>query len=158
MFERKTGRRRTIQTDVRFEHFCFESTEQTGIILNYATLSPLLKTMPCKEVIDKIVAFVAIHMHMRERSHFVVHLICNGMQILDLASLQTFMLKFAQMFKKVYPSELEACYVHGAPAAFASVYELFRSILPKASREKIILVPATAASAGANANANANPE
>jgi hypothetical protein len=148
MFEHASGQRRAARVDVRFEHFCFESTDQTGVILNYATLSPLLKTLTCKEVIDKIVAFVAIHMHMRERSHFVVHLICNGMQILDLASLQTFMLKFAQMFKKVYPSELEACYVHGAPAAFASVYELFRSILPKASREKIILVPAAA---GANA-------
>ena len=31
--------------EFRFDHFCFETDDQQGIILNYATLPPLMKNM-----------------------------------------------------------------------------------------------------------------
>ena len=57
------------------------------------------------------------------------------------------MLKFAQMFKMVFPNELTACYVYGASSVFSSIYELFKSVLPKHSRDKIIIVPSKKSSA-----------
>lgn len=130
-------------TEVRFDHFCFEADDQQSIILNYVALPALLKTTKCKDVIDKIVAFVALHMQVRERKTFMVHLFCKGMLVRDMAHHKTFMMQFAQMFKLTYPTELEVCYVHGAPVVFSSVYDLFRSILPKESRDKIVIVKAT---------------
>lgn len=127
-------------TEVRFDHFCFEADDQQSIILNYVALPALLKTTKCNQIVDKIVAFVALHMQVRERKTFLVHLFCKGMRVRDMAQHRTFMVQFAQMFKMTYPTELEACYVHGAPVVFSSVYDLFRSILPKESRDKIVIV------------------
>ena len=129
-----------ISTEVRFDHFCFEADDQQSIILNYVALPALLRASKCKDVIDKIVAFVGLHMQLRERKTFTIHLFCKGMLVRDMAHHETFMLQFAQMFKLTYPTELESCYVHGAPAVFSSVYDLFRSILPKQSRDKIVIV------------------
>lgn len=130
------------QTTIRFDHFCFETTDKTGIILNYACLTPLLKGQKYNDIIDKIVAFVALHMQIRQVHQFTIHLYCSGMLMRDIHTHKTFMLKFAQMFKMVYPNELEVCYVYGASTVFSSIYELFKSILPKHSRDKIIIVPA----------------
>lgn len=127
-------------TDVRFDHFCFEADDQQSIILNYVALPALLKTSKCNDIIDKIVAFVELHMQVRERKTFMIHLFCKGMLVRDMAHHKTFMMQFAQMFKLTYPTELESCYVHGAPVVFSSVYDLFRSILPKESRDKIVIV------------------
>lgn len=126
--------------DVRFDHFCFESDDQQSVILNYNALTGLLKHTKCKDVIDKIVAFVALHLQVRERKTFAIHLVCKGMLVRDMAYHKAFMMQFAQMFKITYPTELEACYVHGAPVVFSSIYDLFRSILPKESRDKIVIV------------------
>lgn len=131
-----------IATEVRFDHFCFESDDQQSIILNYIAVPGLLKHNKCKDVIDKIVAFVALHLQVRERKTFTIHLFCKGMKVLDMAHHKAFMMQFAQMFKLTYPTELEACFVHGAPIAFSSIYDLFRSILPKTSRNKIVIVKA----------------
>lgn len=130
----------TNTTEVRFDHFCFEADDQQSIILNYIALPALLKTTKCGDIIDKIVAFVALHMQVRERKTFMIHLFCKGMLMRDMAHHKTFMMQFAQMFKLTYPTELESCCVHGAPAVFSSVYDLFRSILPKESRDKIVIV------------------
>jgi hypothetical protein len=127
-------------TEVRFDHFCFEAEDQQSIILNYVALPALLKTTRCNQIVDKIVAFVALHLQVRERTTFSFHLFCNGMRVRDMAQHRTFMIRFAQMFKMTYPTELEACYVHGAPVVFSSVYDLFRSILPTESRNKIVIV------------------
>lgn len=132
----------TDTTTVRFDHFCFEADDQQSIILNYVALPALLKTCKCSDIIDKIVAFVALHMQVRERKTFMIHLFCKGMLVRDMANHKTFMMQFAQMFKLTYPTELESCYVHGAPVVFSSVYDLFRSILPKESRDKIVIVRA----------------
>lgn len=110
------------------------------MILNYATLPPLMQKFGCKTVVDQIVAFVALHMQLRARRSFVVHLSCHGMQLRDMTALRTFMIEMAKVFKVVYPTELEACYVHGAPNIFASVYDLFKTILPKSSRDKIVIM------------------
>jgi len=130
------------QTTIRFDHFCFETIDKTGIILNYSCLTPLLKTYTCKDVIDKIVAFVAVHMQVRTVKQFTIHLFCSGMLMRDMTTHRTFMIKFAQMFKSIYPNELATCYVYGASTVFSSIYELFKSILPKRSRDKIIIVSA----------------
>jgi hypothetical protein len=79
-------------------------------------------------------------MQVRERKTFRFHLFCKGMLMRDMAQHREFMMQVAQMFKLTYPTELEVCYVHGAPTVFASIYELFRTILPKASREKIVIM------------------
>lgn len=128
------------EIDIRFDHFCFEAENKSSIILNYTALPVLLKKESCKTMIDKIVAFVALHMQVRERKTFQIHLFCKGMLVRDMAQHKTFMMQFAQMFKMTYPNELEVCYVYGAPLVFSSVYDLFRSILPKASRDKIVIV------------------
>ena len=125
--------------EFRFDHFCFETDDQRGIILNYATLPPLMKNMGCKNIIDKIVAFVALHMQLRNRKTFVMHLFCKGMKLKNMPTMKTFMVHFAKVFKVTYPSELEICYVIGAPSVFAAIYELFKSILPKESRDKIVI-------------------
>lgn len=135
------------QTTIRFDHFCFETTDKGGIILNYACLTPLIKEYSCKDVIDKIVAFVALHMQVRQVKTFTFHLFCSGMLMRDMTTHKTFMLKFAQMFKMVFPNELTACYVYGASSVFSSIYELFKSVLPKHSRDKIIIVPSKKSSA-----------
>jgi hypothetical protein len=51
--------------ETRFDHFCFEAEDHQSIILNYVALPGLLKHTKCKDVIDKIVAFVALHMQGR---------------------------------------------------------------------------------------------
>ena len=125
--------------EFRFDHFCFETDDKQGIILNYATLPPLMKNMGCKNVIDKIVAFAALHMQLRNRKTFVMHLFCKGMKLKDMPTMKTFMIHFAKVFKVTYPTELQICYVIGAPTIFAAIYELFKSILPKESRDKIVI-------------------
>lgn len=127
--------------ETRFDHFCFETTDTTGIILNYACLTSLLKAQTCKDIIDKIIAFVALHMQVRKTKTFTMHLFCSGMLMRDMTTHKTFMMNIAKMFKMVYPNELKACYVHGAPRVFSSIYELFKTILPKHSRDKIIIIP-----------------
>lgn len=135
-----TSTREQSSIKIRFDHFCFEAENKESIILNYAALPALLKEETCKSIIDKIVAFVALHMQVRERKTFQFHLFCKGMLVRDMSHHKTFMMQFAQMFKMTYPNELEVCYVYGAPLVFSSVYDLFRSILPKASRDKIVIV------------------
>lgn len=62
------------------------------------------------------------------------------MHIRGLNNAKRFMVLFAKMFKKHFPTQLYACYVHQAPSFFSSVYDLLRPILPKASRDKIVIV------------------
>lgn len=138
--ESETDSVATQNQNIRFDHFCFETTDKTGIILNYSCLTALLKQHSYKDVIDKIVAFVALHMQIRKVTQFTIHLFCSGMRMRDMATHKTFMVNIAQMFKMVYPKELATCYVYGASTVFSSIYELFKTILPKHSRDKIIIV------------------
>ena len=123
-----------------FNYFCFESNEETSIILNYLALNQVLTSTRVDEVITRIVLFVKDHMHRRQTEQFTIHLFCNGMVLRNMNQHRSFMLHFAQMFKVNFPKELNACYVHNSPSFFSSIYELLKPILPKASCEKIIIV------------------
>jgi hypothetical protein len=61
------------------------------------------------------------------------------MVIREMAQHRVFMLHFARLFKETFPQELTACYVYNAPSFFSSIYELLRPVLPKSSRDKIIM-------------------
>lgn len=123
-----------------FDYFCFESTDMSSIILNYISLKNLLKSQSIEQVVQGVAQYVHTHMTKRGTREFTFHLFCNGMVIRDMAQHRLFMLHFARLFKDNYPKELQACYVHNAPSFFSSIYELFRPILPKTSRDKIILI------------------
>lgn len=123
-----------------FDYFCFESTDMSSIILNYISLKNLLKSQSIEQVVQGVAQYVHTHMTKRGTREFTFHLFCNGMVIRDMAQHRLFMLHFARLFKENYPKELQACYVHNAPSFFSSIYELFRPILPKTSRDKIILI------------------
>ena len=123
-----------------FDYFCFESTDTSSVILNYISLKDLLKSQSIEQVVQGVAQYVHTHMTKRGTREFTFHLFCNGMVIRDMAQHRLFMLHFARLFKDNYPKELQACYVHNAPSFFSSIYELFRPILPKTSRDKIILI------------------
>lgn len=123
-----------------FDYFCFESTDTSSVILNYISLKNLLKSQSIEQVVEGVVQYVQKHMTKRGKREFTFHLFCNGMVIRDMAQHRLFMLHFARLFKEHYPKELQACYVHNAPSFFSSIYELFRPILPKTSRDKIVLI------------------
>ena len=129
----------------RFDHFCFESEDGSCIILNYSAASELVKTQTVEQVIEQLVAFVAQHLQRTKQPQFIVHLVCNGMRLSGMTQHRRFMMQFARMFKVKYPNELHACYVHNAPSFFASIYDLFKPILPRSSRDKIIILPKNSA-------------
>lgn len=124
----------------RFEHFCFEAEDGSSIILNYAGIVPLLRATTCETVLNQLVVFVRAHMAQTRRPTFTLHLFCHGMLMRGLHQVKHFMVLFAKMFKEHFPTELHACYVHQAPSFFASVYDILRPILPKASRDKIVVL------------------
>lgn len=132
-------------TTTRFDHFCFESKDGSCIILNYCAASELVKAQSVEQVIEQLVAFVAQHLQRTKQPQFVVHLFCNGMRLSGMTQHRRFMMQFARMFKVKYPNELHACYVHNAPSFFASIYDLFKPILPRSSRDKIIILPKNSA-------------
>lgn len=124
----------------RFDQFCFEAEDQHSLILNYAGVLPLLQVRSCEDVLKEMVRCVRDHMQHTQKSTFTLHLFCHGMRMRGMNQIKRFMLLFAQMFKEHFPTELEVCNVHHAPSFFASVYDLLRPVLPKASRDKIVIV------------------
>ena len=127
-------------TTPRFDHFCFDAEDGSSIILNYAGILPLMKQTSCETILDQLVVYVNAHMQRTQKPMFVLHLFCHGMQMRGLNQIKRFMILFAKMFKQHFPTQLYACYVHQAPSFFASVYDLLRPILPKASRDKIVVM------------------
>lgn len=130
----------TEQPITRFEHFCFEADDASSIILNYSSLVVLLKTTTCDSILVRLVMYVRNHLQRLKRSQFTMHLFCQGLKIRGIPLMKNFIIAFAKMFKQYFPTELQACYVHYAPSFFVSVYDLLRPILPKESRDKIILL------------------
>ena len=122
-----------------FDYFCFESTDTSSVILNYVALKGLLQTQTIEQVVQQVAQYVQMHMTKRHTQTFTFHLFCNGMVIREMAQHRVFMLHFARLFKETFPQELNACYVYNAPSFFSSIYELLRPVLPKSSRDKIIL-------------------
>ena len=122
-----------------FDLFCFESTDASSVILNYVALKGLLQTQTIEQVVQQVAQYVKVHMAKRQTPTFTFHLFCNGMVIREMAQHRVFMLHFARLFKETFPQELTACYVYNAPSFFSSIYELLRPVLPKSSRDKIIL-------------------
>ena len=125
--------------DTPFDYFCFESTDASSVILNYVALKGLLQTQTIEQVVQQVAQYVQVHMARRQTPTFTFHLFCNGMVIREMAQHRVFMLHFARLFKETFPQELTACYVYNAPSFFSSIYELLRPVLPKSSRDKIIL-------------------
>jgi len=126
-----------------FDQFCFESEDGQSLILNYAGVLPLLQLHTCEQVLEHMVKSVREHMVRTKLPTFTLHLFCHGMKMRGMNQIKRFMLLFAQMFKQHFPVELQVCNVHHAPSFFASVYDLLRPILPKASRDKIVIVHPT---------------
>ena len=122
-----------------FDYFCFESTDASSVILNYVALKGLLQTQTIEQVVQQVAQYVQAHMAKRQAPTFTFHLFCNGMVIREMAQHRVFMLHFARLFKETFPQELTACYVYNAPSFFSSIYELLRPVLPKSSRDKIIM-------------------
>ena len=122
-----------------FDYFCFESTDASSVILNYVALKGLLQTQTIEQVVQQVAQYVQVHMAKRQTPTFTFHLFCNGMVIREMAQHRVFMLHFARLFKETFPQELTACYVYNAPSFFSSIYELLRPVLPKSSRDKIIM-------------------
>jgi len=122
-----------------FDYFCFESTDASSVILNYVALKGVLQTQTIEQVVQQVAQYVQVHMAKRQTPTFTFHLFCNGMVIREMAQHRVFMLHFARLFKETFPQELTACYVYNAPSFFSSIYELLRPVLPKSSRDKIIM-------------------
>jgi hypothetical protein len=122
-----------------FDYFCFESTDASSVILNYVALKGVLQTQTIEQVVQQVAQYVKVHMAKRQTPTFTFHLFCNGMVIREMAQHRVFMLHFARLFKETFPQELTACYVYNAPSFFSSIYELLRPVLPKSSRDKIIM-------------------
>jgi hypothetical protein len=144
----------SVAPSVSFDHFCFEAMDGASVILNYVGLKPLLQAATVADTVAKVAVFVQGHMVRRQSTTFTVHLFCNGMPIRDIAQLRTFMVHFAKMFRTTFPTELDACYIYNAPRFFDSIYELFKPIMPKASRDKIVLTK-TAVGVGPGATESA---
>ena len=147
-----------------FDYFCFESTDASSVILNYVALKGLLQTSTVEQVVQQVAQYVKAHMAKRQTLTFTFHLFCNGMVIREMAQHRVFMLHFARLFRETFPQELTACYVYNAPSFFSSIYELLRPVLPKSSRDKIILAksltqttPQQAACKNTNSNATNVP-
>lgn len=126
-----------------FNLFCFEAEDGKSIILNYAGVLPLLQQAPNEWILASLVQYVHRHMHSLQQAGFVVHMFCQGMLMRDLKHIKRFMVMFARMFKMHFPVQLQVCYVHHAPSFFASVFDILRPILPKASRDKIVVMRKT---------------
>lgn len=120
--------------------FCFESQEKDSLILNYSSLSLLLRTHTQEEIIAAIEQLVKNHMHCHGRSQFVFHLFCTGMHMKGIHVHRNFIFRVTHMFRDTFPLELNACYVHDAPFIFSQVFEIIKPFLNKAMRKKIIIV------------------
>ena len=126
-----------------FNTFCFESNDSKSLIINFSGLIPLkqLCTHGDKDIIKKLVDCANQHMLKQNTPHFIFHLFCNGMVLKDMVEHRKFMVNLAIMFKDTFPTQLHACYVHHAPIFFKAIYEILQSIIPKSSRNKIIMLP-----------------
>lgn len=60
----------------------------------------------CSEVFDK-----ALH----DKSTFIIHLNLQGLSIIDIERLYTFICKFATVMKEKYPVQLERCNLYNSP-------------------------------------------
>jgi hypothetical protein len=124
-----------------YEAFCFESEDGKSLIINYSGLDRLLQVgMPHAQVIERLIESARSHMRINNTPQFIFHLFCNGVVMKDIVQHRKFMVSLAVMFRDHFPVELYACYVHHAPSFFRSVYDLLQGVLPKASRDKIIMV------------------
>ena len=57
-----------------FDYFCFESTDSSSVILNYAALQGALSIDSVEDVVKKVARFVNMHMAKRQRQKFTIHL------------------------------------------------------------------------------------
>ena len=128
-----------INTDF-LRDFCFESQEKDSLILNYSSLSILLRTRTQDDIVAAIEQLVKDHMQRNGRAEFVFHLFCTGMHMKGIHIHRNFIFRVTHMFRNTFPKELNACYVHDAPFIFSQVFEIIKPFLNKSMRRRIIII------------------
>jgi hypothetical protein len=72
---------------------------------------------------------------------FVVHLCLHSLSISDLEKYYPFIYKMAELFKVIFPDNLEKCFIYKAPFIFSQFFSIISTFIDKKTTSKIELIP-----------------